>query len=71
MTVQFTANRGVAPVKRVPPAKVKSPWNGCTGIAKFVGAAPPMTVQLTPIKGAVPAKVVPGRKTVATFTNQF
>ena len=55
MTVQLTANTGVAPVKGVPPAKVMSPWNGGTGIVKFSGASPLLTAQLTPIKGAVPA----------------
>ena len=59
MTVQLTANTGVAPVQGLPPAKVMSPWSGGTGKAKFAGAAPLMTVQLTAIKGAVPAKVVP------------
>ena len=39
MTVQLTDNTEVAPVKGVTPAKVMSPRNGVTRIAKFAGAA--------------------------------
>ena len=49
MTVQFTANTGLAPVQGMPPAKVMSPWSGGPGIANFSGVAPLMTVQLTAI----------------------
>ena len=52
----------MAPVKRVPPAKVMSSWRGGTGIAKFAGAAPFMTAQLTAVQEAVPSKVVPPAK---------
>ena len=50
----------MAPVKGVAPAKVMFLRSGGTGIAKFAGAALPMTVQLTPIQGAVPFKVEEG-----------
>ena len=49
MTVQLSANTGVASVKGVSPAKVMSPWNGGTEIAQFACAAPFMTIKLTPI----------------------
>ena len=35
ITVQMTANTGVASVKGVPQAKVMSPWNRGTGMAQF------------------------------------
>ena len=46
MTVQLTANKGVAPVKGVPQAKVMYPLNGGTRIGKFASATTPMTAQL-------------------------
>ena len=46
MTVQLTANKGVAQVKGVPQAKVMYPLNGGTRIGKFASATTPMTAQL-------------------------
>ena len=62
MTVQVTANTGVASVKGVPPAKVMSPWIGGTGIAQFACAAPFMTIQLTSINGQSQLKCCPQLK---------